>query len=135
MHKQCVCTRSLRRNWVNTKYVQEKGYWELLVLRSMLFVHFYYITKNLIIVLRLAWNPSVGFFLPLSVTVVFWLNPINLTTHVTHNSVALNFYLHPLHGVRYKYSFKIVIKQPSLSHCCLLSRSGVGERKVLNPVY
>ena len=41
---------------------KEKGYYELLVLISILFVHFLYIIDNVKIVLGLVWNLSDGIF-------------------------------------------------------------------------
>ena len=40
------CTRNLRRNRVNTEYVQEKGSCELLVLLFMVLWNFLYIPKT-----------------------------------------------------------------------------------------
>ena len=55
LHKT-VYTLSLRRNFLNKKYEQEKGYLELLVLVSMIFLHLFYISDNVIVLLRLVWN-------------------------------------------------------------------------------
>ena len=39
--ENCVRTRNIRINGVHTSYGQEKGYYELLSLLSMLFVHLF----------------------------------------------------------------------------------------------
>ena len=48
-------TWGLCKNRPRTKYVQQKVYYDILVTLSMLFVHIFYITDNVTMLLKLVW--------------------------------------------------------------------------------